>query len=289
LPFTHFSIAEPVKRPWVTLNVFCWLSVPELLGWDLKPTRNLRSDRELLWISRHCPWQVGDSVTALARLVVVSYPGGGLRNQLAHLGAEAVHAGLVVGSGGNLSARAPGSDRCWITAAGSWLDRLGPTDFSLIDISGGQLQDGHPRPSSEWRLHTETYRRRPDVNAIVHLHPQVSVLLTALGHDIALMTTDHAYYLREIATVEFDLPGGSDLAIAAADAVANGVNALILGHHGCSVLADSVELAHKRAVNLEEAARSTYAALLLSQGQPARIPGVPAGFLDAVQLDEARI
>ncbi len=219
----------------------------------------------------------------------MSYPGGGLRNQLAHVGAEAVRAGLVVGSGGNLSARAPGSDRCWITAAASWLDRLGPTEFSLIGISRNQLEDGHPHPSSEWRLHTETYRRRPDVNAIVHLHPQVSVLLTALGHDIALMTTDHAYYLREIVTVAFDPPGTLDLAIAAADAVANGANALILRHHGCSVLADSVELAHKRAVNLEEAARATYAALLLSQGRPAQIPAVPARFLDAVRRDEAQV
>jgi ribulose-5-phosphate 4-epimerase/fuculose-1-phosphate aldolase len=233
--------------------------------------------------------RVGERVAALARLVVVSYPGGGLRNQLAHVGAEAVRAGLVVGSGGNLSARAPGSDRCWITAAGSWLDRLSPTEFSLIDISGGEFQDGHPHPSSEWRLHTETYRRRPDVNAIVHLHPQVSVLLTALGHDIALLTTDHAYYLREIATVAFEPPGSIDLATAAADAVENGVNVLILRHHGCSVLADSVELAHKRAVNLEEAARTTYAALLLSQGQSARIPEVPARFLDSVQREEAKI
>jgi ribulose-5-phosphate 4-epimerase/fuculose-1-phosphate aldolase len=228
-------------------------------------------------------------VAALARLIVMNYPGGDLRNQLAYLGAEAVRAGLVVGSGGNLSARAPGSDKCWVTAAGSWLDRLESTDFSLIDISGGQLREGHPHPSSEWRLHTETYCRRPDVNAIVHLHPQVSVLLTALGHDIALITTDHAYYLREIATVAFDPPGSSDLAIAAANAVASGVNALILGHHGCSVLADSVELAHKRAINLEEAARTTYAALLLSQGRPDGIPGVPTRFLDAVQRNETCI
>lgn len=223
---------------------------------------------------------------ALARLEVVNYPDGDLCGQLAHAGTEAVRAGLVIGSGGNLSARAPGSDRCWITAAGSWLDRLGAAEFSLISIPGGELLEGQP-PSSEWRLHTETYFRRPDVNAIVHLHPQTSVLLTALGYDIGLITTDHAYYLREIATVSFDSPGSAELALAAAEAVAGGVNALVLGHHGCSVLADSVELAHKRAVNLEEAARMTYAALLLARGQP--VPRVPARFLEAVGRNEAHI
>ncbi len=225
----------------------------------------------------------------VARLDAVSYPDGDLRDQLAHVGTEAVRAGLVVGSGGNLSARAPGAGRCWITAAGSWLDRLGPAEFSLISIPGGELRGGAPHPSSEWRLHTETYRRRPDVNAIVHLHPQTSVLLTALGYDIALVTTDHAYYLREIATVAFEPPGSIELAVAAAVAAASGVNALVLRHHGCSVLADSVELAHKRAVNLEEAARTTYAAVLLTQAQPVRVPLVPARFLEAVGRNEAQI
>jgi ribulose-5-phosphate 4-epimerase/fuculose-1-phosphate aldolase len=220
---------------------------------------------------------------------VVSYPAGDLRDQLAHVGAEAVRTGLVIGSGGNLSARAPGSGQCWITAAGSWLDRLVPAQFSLISIPDGGLHGGHVQPSSEWRLHTETYARRPDVNAIIHLHPQTSVLLTALGYDIALITSDHAYYLREVATLPFDQPGSVELAVAAAEAVAGGINALVLSHHGCSVLADSVELAHKRAVNLEEAARSTYAALLLAAGQPRRVPQVPARFLEAVGRGEAQV
>lgn len=219
----------------------------------------------------------------------MSYPGGDLRAQLAHVGAEAVRTGLVIGSGGNLSARASGSGQCWITAAGSWLDRLGPAEFSLISIPDGGSQGGHPHPSSEWRLHTETYARRPDVNAIIHLHPQTSVLLTALGYDVALITTDHAYYLREIATVPFDQPGSGELALAAAQAVADGVNALVLGHHGCSVLADSVELAHKRAVNLEQAAQMTYAALLLTAGQPTRIPRIPARFLETLDRGEAQL
>ena len=176
---------------------------------------------------------------------MVSYPGGHLRDQLTHVGAEAVRTGLVIGSGGNLSARVAGSDQCWITAAGSWLDRLEPAAFSLISIPEGDLRAGHPEPSSEWRLHAETYARRPDVNAIIHLHPQTSVLLTALGYDIALVTSDHAYYLREIAAVPFDQPGSVELAVAAAEAVAGGINALVLDHHGCSVLADSVELAHE--------------------------------------------
>jgi L-fuculose-phosphate aldolase len=55
------------------------------------------------------------------------------------------------------------------------------------------------------------------------------------------------------------------------------------------VLADSVELAHKRAVNLEQAAQMTYAALLLTAGQPTRIPQIPARFLETLDRGEAQI
>jgi L-fuculose-phosphate aldolase len=94
------------------------------------------------------------------------------------------------------------------------------------------------------------------------------VLLTALGRDIALVTTDHAFYVREVTVVPFSPPGGAALADAAAAAVAGGSDAVVLAHHGCSVLADTVELAHKRAFNLEEAARLTRDALLLADGRP---------------------
>lgn len=43
--------------------------------------------------------------------LTIGYPQGELRSQLAYVGAEAVRAGLVIGSGGNLSAREPGSDQ----------------------------------------------------------------------------------------------------------------------------------------------------------------------------------
>ena len=211
----------------------------------------------------------------------MSYPSGDVRDQLAHVGSEAVRAGLVVGSGGNLSAREPGSDRCWVTAAGTWLDRLERPEFSLLRISDGAVIGGHPEPSSEWRLHTATYRVRPDTNAIIHLHPQACVLLAALGEQIALITTDHAFYLRGVVVRPFRQPNTEALAADAAAAVAGGANAVVLGHHGCSVLAEDVELAHKRAFNLEEAARATVLALLVTGGRE-RMPRCPPEFLAAV-------
>ncbi|HEU4423254.1 MAG TPA: class II aldolase/adducin family protein [Pilimelia sp.] len=215
----------------------------------------------------------------------MSYVSGDLRDQLAHVGFDVVRSGLVVGSGGNLSAREPGGDECWVTAAGTWLDRLDRPSFVRVRIADGSSSRragvaGSPEapvPSTELALHLATYRARPDVNAVVHLHPQTVVLLDALGERIRLVTTDHAYYLRQVVSTPFRLPGSEELATEAASAAATGVNCIVLGHHGCSVLGETVEWAHKRARNLEEAARLTYQALVV--GALDRLPECPAEFV----------
>jgi len=199
-------------------------------------------------------------------------------DELIWCGATAVHAGLVRGSGGNLSARSPGADAFWITASGTWLDRLTPDDFALVDLADGRVRAGHARPSSELPLHLASYRARPDANALIHLHPQMSVLLDALDERIQLVTVDHAYYVREVRYTPFRVSGTPELAELGAAAVRGGVNCVVLAHHGCSVLGDGVELALKRALNLEEAAAATYHALLLGR----RVPQCPPEYLRQV-------
>jgi ribulose-5-phosphate 4-epimerase/fuculose-1-phosphate aldolase len=188
-----------------------------------------------------------------------------------------------VASGGNLSVREPGSDQIWITAAASWLDRLDEGTLVRLNIDEGAAVDGcgvnepdtgapsgPARPSTEAALHLATYRARPDVNAVIHLHPQMAILLDALGQRIRLVTTDHRVYLRDIARTPFHPPGSTELAAVAAAAAADGANCVLLAHHGCSVLGPDLDMAYRRAVNLDEAARLTYHALVLTGGLPGR-------------------
>jgi ribulose-5-phosphate 4-epimerase/fuculose-1-phosphate aldolase len=198
---------------------------------------------------------------------VTNYVAGDLRDQLAHVGRSVVAAGLVVGSGGNLSARLPAADECVVTAAGTWLDRLDRTSFVRVRLRDGAVLDDASSavPTTELALHLAAYRARPDANAVVHLHPQSVLLLDALGERIRLVTTDHAYYVREVVTTPFRPPGSPEVGTLAAGAMAAGADCVVLSSHGCSVVADSVELAHKRAMYLEEAARLTYRALAVGR------------------------
>ena len=65
-----------------------------------------------------------------------------LIDELITVGRKAVAAGLVIGSGGNLSARLPGADQCVVTASGCWLDELTRDDFSVVAITDGRLDFG---------------------------------------------------------------------------------------------------------------------------------------------------
>jgi ribulose-5-phosphate 4-epimerase/fuculose-1-phosphate aldolase len=214
----------------------------------------------------------------------VNYVPGDLRDQLAHVGYDVVQAGLVCGSGGDLSARIPDEDACWVTAGGAWLDRLSRTTFAAVRISDGSpaavgtVPPAQVEPTSELALHLALYRARPDVNAVVHLHPQTALLLDALGEHIRIVTTDHAVYLRRVSTVPFRMPGSSELAAITAAMAADGTDCLLLSQHGCVVVADSVELAHKRARNFEEAAQLTYRALAANRLDTLR--DCPEQFLD---------
>ena len=199
--------------------------------------------------------------------------------QLVEVGRLAVERGLVIASGGNLSARLPGEAEFVVTAAGTWLDRLTPDDFSVVTLDGAVVA-GAQRPSSEWKLHQRTYRARPDVAAVVHLHPQHAVLVDALGHPIRLLTLDHAVYVRSVGRVPF-LPSGSDELADAAAEQARAHDCIVLAHHGCSALGPDVGMAFRRAMNPEEAAIATYRCLLLGDTTTAFPPEALAGLRHA--------
>jgi L-fuculose-phosphate aldolase len=221
----------------------------------------------------------------------VNYVHGDLRDQLAFVGFDVVQSGLVTGSGGNLSARIPDEDAIWVTASGSWLGRLSRTTFSPVCIADGSaatigsMPPPRLEPTSELALHLALYRARPDVNAVIHLHPQTVLLLDALGEQVRIVTTDHAFYLRRVSTVPFRLPGGTEIAALTAAMAADGTDCLVLSQHGCVVMADTIELAHKRARNLEEAAQLTYRAL--AAGRLDSLRDCPEEFLDRLSSSAA--
>ncbi len=97
--------------------------------------------------------------------------------------------GLSRGTSGNVSARTP--EGFLITPSGVSFETLRPGDIVPMDVkaetdagekTGGG--GGRLRPSSEWRFHHDLMVRRPEVDAVVHVHSPFATALSCLRRGI---------------------------------------------------------------------------------------------------------
>jgi len=94
--------------------------------------------------------------------------------------ARALHrSGLAEGTSGNISVRSGSSARSgsarsgqgfFITPTGVPYEGLGAEQIVEVGVEGTVPQTQTRRPSSEWRIHRDIYRRRPEIGAVIHTH-----------------------------------------------------------------------------------------------------------------------
>lgn len=180
--------------------------------------------------------------------------------ELIEVGATLVRQGFVQASGGNLSIRNI-DDSMWVTGTGTWLDRLTPEDLVHTTFDG--TYQGKLAPSSEWLLHARVYQARPEVQAVIHMHPQYALLLGALGKQIRFITQDHAWYVGSYGQTPYHANGSEELADSAAEELTRGHDVCLMLNHGIVAVGESLPSALRRAMNFEEAAIMTYRALTL--------------------------
>jgi L-fuculose-phosphate aldolase len=200
---------------------------------------------------------------------------------LVALGRRVVAAGLVVASGGNLAVRLADQDRILVTPRGWALDDLDPAVLVTVGLDGRHISGAYA-PTTELALHRAAFEVRSDAAVCLHLHPPMATLLHAAGLPIRRITTDHAYYLRRLGAVPFIQPGSDELARVVAAELAD-ADVVLMGHHGCVILADSFDVGFSRAANLEAAATATYRAHVLG----AQVAECPPEFLAEVEALEA--
>jgi L-fuculose-phosphate aldolase len=87
---------------------------------------------------------------------------------------------LYTGTSGNVSCRIAGG--FVVTPTGIACDALAAADMVAVDGDGHV--PGKVLPSSEWRLHRDIYRGRPEVGAVVHTHSPFATALSCLRRPI---------------------------------------------------------------------------------------------------------
>ena len=103
---------------------------------------------------------------------------------------------------GHVSARdAQRPERMWIKRRGVTLAEVTPADVIEFDL-GADLRDASDEMHLEAVLHTEVYRRREDVGAIVHGHPPYATAFAATDADLLHLTHDAVMFDRGVAVYD---------------------------------------------------------------------------------------
>lgn len=88
--------------------------------------------------------------------------------------------GINQGTSGNVSVRTP--EGFLMTASGIPYDKMKPEHIVEMDLDGGYI--GEYLPSTEWRMHMDIFKHRPEANAVVHTHSIYATALSCLRKDI---------------------------------------------------------------------------------------------------------
>jgi L-fuculose-phosphate aldolase len=136
---------------------------------------------------------------------------------------------LTAGRSGNVSGRL--GDGFVVTPSGVPYEAMEPDHMVHVDAAGNPAV-GALVPSSEWQLHREIYRARPDVKAIVHAHPRFSTALACARREIPAF-----HYMvaiaggRSIRCAPYATFGSLELAKVAVEALRDR-RACLLANHG---------------------------------------------------------
>lgn len=191
---------------------------------------------------------------------------GSVKRELAEYAEKIYAAHLVVGAGGNISAR--DGETIWMKPSGLALDEVGPDDLCGIDLETGRQLAGTHRPTSEVNMHLAVYRVRPDVAAVFHTHSPWLCGVVSAGIDMANkpMFAELVNDLGRRVTVPYATPATQALADLVAEA-AGKADTIFMANHGLCALGVTMKQAFYRCLIAEDAAKSLVAAAVVGKPQ----------------------
>lgn len=160
--------------------------------------------------------------------------------------------GLVIGEGGNISARK--GDIIYIKRRGAALGKAKISDYIPVNVKNGKPLTRKWRPSSEIFLHLACYDKRDDIGAVIHSHPVFATALGIAKGDLKPITYELAANIKSnIARIGYIKAGTSSLGNAVGKAVRTH-NAVLLKNHGLLTVGRDLDEAFMRTLALERAA-----------------------------------
>jgi L-ribulose-5-phosphate 4-epimerase len=164
----------------------------------------------------------------------------------------------IIDAFGHVSVRIPDTDRFLIPPFVS-AAMVRESDLLTLNLDG-KVVDGNGAPNREVFIHSECYRRRPDVGSVCHAHSRTVKVFATLGEPLrpienfaTLFAPETPIYSRVGLIVTPEL--GREVATTLGNR-----RAVIMRGHGSTVVGPNLKQATVAAIYLEETARLTYRA-----------------------------
>ncbi len=161
------------------------------------------------------------------------------------------HQGLLDGYG-HLTVRVP--DHRILSTPKMPPGKVSLRDLIILDMHGKKIE-GPGEPNGETPMHTSIYKTRPEVQCILHYHPDELVALSVAGQGVKVVTNYGAPFYR--GTPIFDSPA-LILTDALGDKLAGTLgdrNAVLLRGHGGTTVARDLDELLRLGINLVRTAR----------------------------------
>jgi L-fuculose-phosphate aldolase len=190
------------------------------------------------------------------------------REEIVRFGRKLLTARLTSGTGGNLSIFNRRDGLIAISPSGMEYDKMKPADIPVVNCEGITVE-GSRKPSSELGFHLSLYRKRPNINAVVHTHSVYATTMACLNWEIPAVHYLVAYSGHKVPLAPYATFGTDELASNVAGAIGD-YNAVLLANHGLVTVGPNLATAFAVAEEIELVARIYYQTKCI--GEPVIIP-----------------
>ena len=179
-----------------------------------------------------------------------------LKKELLACARRAYTIGLQTGNGGNLSARATGTDKVVIKGSGHSFGECTMDNLVTVNLDG-EILEGPGKPSREIKTHLAIYRMRTDVYGIFHSHSPWAIAHAEDTDEIVPLALHAQSKLGTIPILRVD--GHADETVEQAVETLLKANpdlkAFVQAKHGIFGMAPTITLAEHHAELVEETAQ----------------------------------
>lgn len=185
------------------------------------------------------------------------------REQIADACRRLARERLVIGTAGNVSARA--GDRVAVTATGAVFEEMTAEEVTVVD-GEGRVEGGGLEPTSELGLHLGVYREIEAAGAVVHTHAPMATALSCVLDEVPCVHYEMLLLGGTVRVAPYRTFGTPELAEAVLEAL-EGRSAALMANHGALVHGPDLVMAARLTELLEWACTLYWRASLI--GSPA--------------------